>query len=99
MHEDGTRQVIRPTVHPSVQESAALIRNVLRGTIRWQRDPLLGVEVPVEVAEGIDLKKFDPRSYYDSSEMEALVAELKQERIEWLEQFPNLDPAIMNAVK
>jgi phosphoenolpyruvate carboxykinase (ATP) len=76
-----------------IQDSAALIREVARGTVKWRRDEYWGYEVPTEVP-GLDLARFDERRFYTDEEINKLNDRLRAERIEWLHRFEDLDPRI-----
>jgi len=76
-----------------IQDSAALIREIARGGIKWTRDGYWGYEVPAEVP-GLDLRRFDGHRYYKEDEIRKLNDELREERIEWLRSFDYLDPVI-----
>jgi phosphoenolpyruvate carboxykinase (ATP) len=78
-----------------IQDSAALIREIARGGIKWEREDYWGYEVPVEVP-GLDLHRFDEHRYYHDGEIKKLKDQLKAERIEWLHAFEDLDPEIRN---
>jgi ATP-dependent phosphoenolpyruvate carboxykinase len=78
-----------------IQDSAALIREIARGGIKWRREDYWGYEVPVEVP-GLDLHRFDEKRYYNEGEIRKLKDQLKRERVEWLHSFEDLDPKIRN---
>ena len=94
---DGKR-IIQPTKKIYIPDSAAVIRGITRGTIKWKKEPHFGAEVPIEV-EGIDIAEFDPERYYTKEQFIALVNELKKERWEYIREFPGLNPRIVNALK
>ena len=48
--------------------------------------------------EGIDISKYDPKRVYDKETYDRLVKELKDERKKFLENYPNLNPVIKNAL-
>ncbi len=76
-----------------IQDSAALIREIARGRIKWRRENYWGYEVPTEVP-GLDLHRFDEHRYYHDGEIKKLNDQLKEERLEWLHSFDDLDPKI-----
>ena len=80
-----------------VQDSAAIIREIARGRVKWEEDGYWGYEVPAEVP-GMEIEKFKPERYYTDAEAKILNDALKEERIAWLESFPDLDPAIVKAL-
>ena len=81
-----------------VQDSAAVIREITRGRVKWEKDEYWGYEVPVEVP-GMEIEKFKPERYYTEAEVKILNDELKEERTAWLESFPDLDPAIVKVLR
>jgi phosphoenolpyruvate carboxykinase (ATP) len=95
---DGSYRVKREVLRIQIPETSALFRSVVRGAAEWTREPYFGTEVPQEI-EGVDIRKFDPASFYSQAEIERYVAELKRERREYLEQHPGLDPAIIKAAE
>jgi phosphoenolpyruvate carboxykinase (ATP) len=80
-----------------VQDTAAIIREIARGRVKWARDPYWGYEVPAEIP-GMDIGLFKPERYYSEAEVKILNEALKEERTAWLESFPKLDPAIAKAL-
>lgn len=81
-----------------IQDSAAVIREIARGSVEWRRDDFWGYEVPLSLP-GLDLARFDPERYYTPSEIGIMNEALKAERITWLESFKDLEPAIKNVLK
>jgi phosphoenolpyruvate carboxykinase (ATP) len=96
---EGDREVVRPALHPSVNESAALLRAVLRNTIEWEREADFGYLVPANEIEGIDLAAYNPRRFYSEEERQRLVDHTKRDRLAWLEQFQSLEPGIVESAK
>jgi phosphoenolpyruvate carboxykinase (ATP) len=82
----------------TIKASTEIMKQIAKEGIRWKKDPDWGYEVPAEVP-GIDLSKYDPRSYYSPEEYAGLVEKLRQERREWLAKFPGLDSVIPRAVE
>jgi phosphoenolpyruvate carboxykinase (ATP) len=81
----------------TIRASTEIMKQIARGAISWSKDPDWGYSVPREVP-GVDLSKYDPRTYYTPEEYAARVAKLRQEREGWLAQFPGLDPSIPAAI-
>jgi len=54
--------------------------------------------VPRKV-NGVQMKKFDLSNFYSKDQIDAYVKKLKEERIEWLNRFEGLNPAIIDAFK
>ncbi|HUT73561.1 MAG TPA: phosphoenolpyruvate carboxykinase [Armatimonadota bacterium] len=95
---DGTTRIKREVMRIQIPESSALFRSAVRGSVKWRRESYLGMEVPEEI-EGVDIRKFDPTSFYSQAEVDNYVNDLKRERREYLEQFPGLAPAIIQAAE
>ena len=93
---DGTMRVKREVTRITIPESSALFRAVVRGTVKWTKDPYFGMDVPEEI-EGVDIRKFDPAAFYSQAEIDVYVDELKRERREYLEQYPGLHPDVVKA--
>lgn len=81
-----------------IPEMASIIRAIARGTIEWANDPLWKVQVPKKV-EGADISRFDLPNFYLRRTIDTYSSALKKERIEYLEKFPSLDPAILKTHK
>lgn len=81
-----------------ITDSTTIMREIARDTIEWERDPVSGYDVPKSVP-GIEWKNLDPRNYYSKDEYQQRVDALRQERRDWLKQFPGLDPAITQAIE
>ena len=78
-------------------------RALFRDSGEWDADPDYGTRVLIsgvtdEHGKIYDMKRFDPRKLYGAAEREELVQKLNRERVEYLERFPKLDPAIRKAV-
>jgi len=79
------------------------VRAIAEGTIKWERDPEFGYEVAVSVPGIDDPEILQPRRLYErvgrSDEYAAIVRRLKRERLEFLERYPGLLPAIVAAIR
>jgi len=82
----------------TVRDSVKMLEMIARGEITWKKDEFWGYEVPVEIP-GVDLNRFNLSSFYTEEQIQELSKDLKQERLEWLSQFPRLDKDIINAIK
>ena len=80
------------------KDSLKILEMIARDRITWKRDEFWGYEVPVEIP-GVDLSRFDLSRYYPYEQIQELSENLKRERLEWLSDFPGLDPDITNAIK
>ena len=82
----------------SIRVSTEIMKQIAKEGIEWEKDPDWGYEVPVNV-QGVDLAKYDPKTYYTPEKYRELVDRLRGERLAWLAQFRGLDPAIPRAVE
>jgi phosphoenolpyruvate carboxykinase (ATP) len=80
----------------SVFDSVKILEMIARDRIVWCRDEFWGYEVPEEIP-GVDLERFDLNRYYSKEQIDELSSNLKQERLDWLSQFPGLDKDIVSA--
>lgn len=94
---DGTRQIRQPVTRVEIMEMAAIIRGIARGTIVWEREPHFGTEVPVAV-EGVEMARFRLERFYSAEQVATLVEELRRERVDYIQRFAGLHPAIAQAV-
>lgn len=74
-----------------------IVEGVVRGNCRWRYDPILGYDVPCEVP-GVDVKRFDPYRFYTPSEYTRMIKDLREERLAFLNRFPQLYPEILKAL-
>jgi len=95
---EGNRIIKQKVKRIEINEMASIIRGIVRGTIKWKKDPYFGMLVP-EAVEAMDLGKYDPKKFYPQDQIDSLVKELKKEREEYLKKFPGLNPSIVNALK
>jgi phosphoenolpyruvate carboxykinase (ATP) len=95
---DGSRHVRQRVTRVQIPEMASIIRGIARGTIEWQEDPNWMVEVP-KSTDGCYFSRFDLNRFYDSDQIDSLVADLRLERAEYIEKFRGLNPAIAKAVE
>ncbi len=89
---------IRKGAKITVEDSANTIKAILKRTIKWREDRYWHVLVP-EFIPGVDLKKFDPATYYSHDEIERLVDALRRERVEYISKFRGLNERIYRAVE
>ena len=82
----------------SIRVSTEIMKQIAKEGIEWEKDPDWGYEVPKSVP-GLDLAKYDPRTYYTPEKYGELVDRLRAERRDWLARFPGLDAAIPRAVE
>ncbi len=77
----------------SVHDSASILEQLARESIRWESDPHWGYEVPTDIP-GMDVERMRPEKYYEKLEYDRRVEELRRERQDWLSAFLGLNPAI-----
>jgi len=80
-----------------VKDSATILREIARDSIKWKHDPNWGYEIAASVP-GVDSKKLDPSNYYSEDEYKALVKKLREERKAWMSKFPELDSGVVMAL-
>ncbi len=95
---EGNRIIKQKVKRIEINEMASIIRGIVRGTIKWRKDPYFGMQVP-EVVEGVDMGKYDPAKFYSKEQIDGMVKELKKEREEYLNKFPGLNVKIVTALK
>lgn len=95
---DGARKVHRRVRRVRIEETAAIIRGIARGTARWKEDRNWMVETP-EYIEGLHVCDLDPAAHYDQQKIDSLIAVIRQERARYVEQFRGLYPEIAAAVE
>jgi phosphoenolpyruvate carboxykinase (ATP) len=95
---DGIPIVKQGVTRVLIPEMASIIRGIARGAIEWTDDPLWKAQLPKKV-EGMDISRFALNRFYLQRTTEKYSTELKRERIEYLERFPKLDPAITESYK
>lgn len=95
---DGARRVKKKVTRVEIDEMAAIIRGIARGTIKWSEDPDWMVETP-EYVKDLDLDKFDLRKHYSQARIDYLVAATRLERAEYIETIPGLKPEIKKSVE
>ncbi len=93
---DGTTTVKREVSRIQIPETSSIFRAIVRNAVDWTEDPHFGALVPKAI-EGMDLRKFDPQVYYSDQEIEDFAEQLRRERREYVERFPDLHPAIVEA--
>ncbi|MEA2646925.1 MAG: phosphoenolpyruvate carboxykinase [Chloroflexota bacterium] len=85
-----------------IDDSSAVVKAIAEGTIQWEKDPDFGYEVASSLPGISDEELLQPRKLYARTdrgdEYAKLVERFKAERKEFLEKFPQLDPAIVAAL-
>jgi len=81
----------------TVFDSVKILEMIARDRIKWKKDEFWGYEVPTEIP-GLDMARFDLGNYYSENRIKLLSRNLKQERLEWLGKFENLDKGIIQAL-
>jgi phosphoenolpyruvate carboxykinase (ATP) len=81
----------------TVVDSAEIIKQIVKGGVEWRLDPDWGYEVPSRM-DGVDMSRFDPTRFYSLKAYKDRVEQLRNERKEWLERFPKLNPEITAAI-
>lgn len=95
---NGTRLIGQKVTRVQIPEMAAVIRGIVRGNIEWEEEPFFGTRVPHRVP-GVDLERFRLGRFYSQAQTEAMAKALTDERLQYLEKYPTLDPRIVSAIK
>ncbi len=82
-------------VDVGVAESVTILRELARGTVEWTDDERTGLTIP-ESIPGLDVDAYYVPDHVE--EYDAAVADLREERRNYLEGFPTLDPAIRGSI-
>ncbi len=91
--EGGTGEAEKITV----RDSASIIREIARGSVKWKTDPDWQYQV-IESCPGIDIGRLRPESMYAPEDYRELTNSLKEERRAWLARFPELDDKIRKCI-
>ena len=85
-----------------IDDSSAVVKAIVEGTIAWQTDADFGYEVATSLPGISDEELLRPKELYQrtgrADEYAQLVERFKAERKEFLAKFPRLDPEIVEAV-
>lgn len=82
----------------TVQESAEIIKQIARGSIKWHVDSDWHYLIPVEIPN-INLGLYNPLTYYTEEEYKSRVLNLKIERKQWLSKFSDLSNGILETIE
>ncbi len=92
---DGSKKVHIP-------DSSAIVQGIVEGTISWQKDGDFGYDVAASVQGVTDIELLQPRRLYEGQdrleEYQSIVARLKRERVEYLNGYPALHPAVSDGL-
>ncbi len=78
-----------------VRESVTILVAAACGEIEWAHDDVLDLDLPESVPD-LNVGMFYPPDHYEDYDAE--LADLREERNEYLDRFDTLDPRIRNAV-
>jgi phosphoenolpyruvate carboxykinase (ATP) len=85
-----------------IPHTSACVKGIAEGTIEWTDDPDFRYQVAASVPEIDDPELLQPKRLYErqgrADEYSALVDRLKSERVERLQEFPELSEEIIKAV-
>ena len=81
----------------SVRDSVKILEMIAKDKIKWVKDDFRGYEVPAEIP-GVEMDRFDLKNHYDDEQIDELSNNLKNERVNWLSQFPGLNRDILRAI-
>jgi phosphoenolpyruvate carboxykinase (ATP) len=85
-----------------IPHTSACVKGIAEGTIEWTDDPDFRYQVAASVPDIDDPELLQPKRLYErqdrAEEYSALVDRLKSERVERLQEFPELSEEIIKAV-
>ncbi len=81
----------------SVRDSVKILEMIAKDKINWVKDDFWGYEVPAKIP-GVEMDRFDLRNHYDDEQIDELSENLKNERWNWLSQFPGLNRDILRTL-
>jgi phosphoenolpyruvate carboxykinase (ATP) len=85
-----------------IPHTSACVKGIAEGTIAWTDDPDFRYQVAADVPDIDDAELLQPKRLYErqgrGDEYAALVDRLKSERVERLQEFPELSEDIIKAV-
>ncbi|HEU23775.1 MAG: phosphoenolpyruvate carboxykinase (ATP) [Mesoaciditoga sp.] len=73
------------------------VEKALRDEIKFEYDPVVGFEVPIEVKD-MDISKFKIENFYSREEYAQKMKKLRAERLEFLETLDGLDRDIIESI-
>ncbi|ARS91183.1 phosphoenolpyruvate carboxykinase (ATP) [Natrarchaeobaculum aegyptiacum] len=82
------------TVDVGVRESVTILTELARGTVEWTDDDRTGLTVPASVP-GLDVEQFRVPDHVEDYDEAA--SALREERLEYLESFDDLDDDVVGA--
>jgi phosphoenolpyruvate carboxykinase (ATP) len=101
---DKNGKVVRPPVRPWKNGIGYMTRAILRNTARWAESSRYDTKILIGGVTDVDgnhydMDQFDLTSLYDADTLQQMVSQLNKERIEYLENYPSLDPKILAMMK
>jgi len=81
----------------SVRDSVKILEMIAKDKIKWVKDDFWGYEVPAKIP-GVEMDRFDLDNHYDDEQIDELSQNLRNERVNWLSQFPGLNRDILRAL-
>ena len=82
-----------------IPDSSAIVQGVVEGTIEWHTDQDFGYDIAGSVPGVRDVELLQPRRLYERQgrleEYESIVTRLKMERVEYLNGYSALNPAVL----
>ncbi len=94
--KDGTKEIRQKGEKIKIEDNAAIIRAIARGTIEWKKDNYFNVLVPARV-DDMDITRFDIRKYYTKDMIKKLVNDLIKERKDYIRKFKKLRKEIVKS--
>nr|CAJ75104.1 similar to phosphoenolpyruvate carboxykinase [Candidatus Kuenenia stuttgartiensis] len=95
---DGKKVTKRKVKRVEIVEMSAIIRGIVRGTIKWENDRHWNFASPAYV-EGMDISNYRVEKFYNETSIAQQVSDLRRERIEYIKGFDKLNKEIVKAVE
>jgi phosphoenolpyruvate carboxykinase (ATP) len=93
----NTGKIGKDRIDITVRDTINIILAITRGNIEWVKDPDWNYMIPKKI-RGVESAKFRPREFYEESEYKELVEKMREDRLNWLRQFKDLNPEIVGSL-
>ncbi len=100
----GGKENIEGSLKVKIRHSSAIVKGIAEGTIKWKKDEDFGYEI-AEYVPGIeqeDIYVLQPKKLYEklnkTEQYYEIVKRLKNERVEHLKQYSDLDTDIIDSL-
>ncbi len=80
---------LKDGVNIGPKDTGNSVLQIIKDTVSWKYDKNVGYDIPTDIP-GTKIEKFDPYKIYDKKEYVQIMKDLRDERLEYLKQFPKL---------